>query len=70
LGDEAADWIVSEMADNKYKRPGAKKGKPKKYWISSPEEGQHNPRGMSSYLESDFYVKTPRDAHEELKVDE
>jgi hypothetical protein len=70
LGDEAADWIVSEMADNKYKRPGAKKGKPKKYWISSPEEGQHNPRGMSSYLESDFYVKTPGDAHEELKVDE
>lgn len=66
LGEEASYWIVQEMQDNKAKRPDAKNGNPKKYWIAC-EEGEHNPRGMTSYLESEFYVKTPGDAHEELK---
>lgn len=70
LGEEAADWIVQEMQDNKAKRPDAKSGNPKKYWVSSDSEHEHNPRGMGSYVDSEFYIKTPGDAHEELKVGE
>jgi len=65
LGEEAAEWLLKEMQDNKNKRPDAKSGNPKKYWKKVSAE--HDPRGMPTYLDSEFYVKTPGDAHEEIK---
>lgn len=65
LGDEAAEWIVKEMQDNKERRPDAKKGNPKQYWKQMSDD--HDPRGMTSYVNSEFYIKTPGDAHEERK---
>jgi hypothetical protein len=77
LGNDAIDWILAEVRDNKIKRKT-----PKQYWIPpSPsttttstshsdnedaqqqqqQQQQHDPRGMKSYINSEFYVQTPGD---------
>jgi len=68
LGQEAAEWIAMETKDNKEKQADAKRGNPKRYWIPPTEKGQHDARGMATYVHSDLYIKTPGDAYEERKA--
>jgi len=67
LGHEAAKWIADETTDNREKMQEAKKGNPKRYWIPPTDPSRHDARGMSSYIHSPLYIKTPGDAHEERR---
>ena len=68
LGSEAATWIAMETKDNRDKIADANQGNPKRYWIPPTEKGQHDARGLASYVQSDLYIKTPGDAYEERKA--
>jgi len=61
LGSEAMQWIQDEVKDNWDRRHD---DPPKKYW-TKVQAGEHNARGMKSYVESEFYIRTPGDAWEE-----
>jgi CRAL/TRIO domain len=68
LGKEAAKWIAHETMDSNEKKADGKRGNPKRYWIAPPEgSGEHDPRGLASYVNSEYYCKTPGDAYEEAR---
>jgi CRAL/TRIO domain len=64
FGSDAADWIAAEVKDCAEKQ---RQKMLKKYWIPPKHEGEHDPRGIPSYVRSDLYIKTPGDAYEEAK---
>lgn len=66
LGADAARWIVDETADNERQRTNGG-GQPKKYWVPAASSSAHDSRGMASYIQSPYYVKTPGEAYEEQK---
>lgn len=65
LGDDITNWIFNELKDNQSKRINEKKNGYKKYWISPKSKDDHDPRGIRSYVNSMYYIKTPGDTFEE-----
>jgi len=59
LGDEAVDWIMAEVKENK-----SKDTTNKQYWVI-PTNAGHDARGIKSFVHSEFYIKTPGDAWQE-----
>ena len=65
LGQEAAEWIARETKDSNDQKK--QKGNLKRYWIAPKHPGQHDARGVASYVNSEYYIKTPGDAFEEAR---
>ena len=65
LGKEMSDWLHAEVVDNM----AASKDKRKKaYWLPpDPAVTNHDPRGLTSYRESPYYIRTPGDKHVEVE---
>lgn len=65
LSDECIHWLKSELKDNRIKRG---KDKPKGYWEKPATDGSHDPRGFPSYVDSEYYIRTPGDRWLDLKT--
>jgi len=64
LGGDIANWVINELRDNVEKRQNVAKNGYKKYWIAPEKKSDHDPRGVNSYVESEYYIQTPGDVHE------
>lgn len=60
LSDECLHWLKAEFKDNRVKRP---KDKLKPYWEKPSAEGAHDSRGLPSYVDSEYYIRTPGDRY-------
>mmetsp|Transcript_11997 Transcript_11997/g.14674 ORF Transcript_11997/g.14674 Transcript_11997/m.14674 type:complete len:354 (-) Transcript_11997:457-1518(-) len=69
LGPEATDWLSSEIKSNRSRCFDWKRKNYKKYWAKPATKGDHDSRGMSSYVNSDYYILTPGEASERLYQD-
>lgn len=71
LGDQVTKWLLQEMKDNQLQRMNESSRGYKKYW-NFDENGDHDPRGIKSYVnsDSDYYIITPGDAYEKKYNDD
>lgn len=59
-----ATWLNAEMKDNRTLKPSSRKA----YWKAPKAKDGHDPRGVPSYIGSEYYIPTPGEKYDRRKL--